>query len=228
MIERLLEVPPVPAVSVQVSARLTAPSDGFLQLRVERLSLEVPGQARLPEFDYFRVLRPALDAVVVAPYFWASVEPGGQEPWVVLRSAVRPPAALRRVDDPCEEEIHGFWELPAGLIEAGEESAEGQRRAALRELREETGLIVSAEVLAPLGPMTFPCSGVIGERQTFFCAEVDPGSASEPDLDGSVLERAGRLIAVPLSAARRGIERGLVGDMKSELGLRRLSERLLG
>lgn len=53
----------------------------------------------------------------------------------MLVSQYRPPVAVER-----EDKGTGLvLEMPAGLIDAGEEGDEGTKKAALRELKEETG-----------------------------------------------------------------------------------------
>jgi ADP-ribose pyrophosphatase len=125
-----------------------------------------------------------------------------------------------------EPENRGLWEFPAGLVEEAEQSAEGLRRAAVRELLEETGFAAPAEKLSGLGPSSFPSPGVIGERHFYFQVEVDPREQREPELDGSPLEAAGELIAVPLSVALAACRKGDLADAKSEIALRRLVEQL--
>ena len=56
------------------------------------------------------------------------------------------------------------WELPAGLVDAGEEPA----AACTRELLEETGF--PARSVTPLGT-TFPCTGRLGNRIHSFFVE---------------------------------------------------------
>jgi ADP-ribose pyrophosphatase len=56
------------------------------------------------------------------------------------------------------------WELPAGLVEAGEDAAESCRR----ELLEETGF--SAGAVHPLG-VTAPCTGRLANRMHSFFVE---------------------------------------------------------
>jgi NAD+ kinase len=88
-----------------------------------------------------------------------------------------------------------LWELPAGLVEPGEESnLTAVAGAARRELLEELGFDVPVERFVPLGPSTFPAPGFVAERHFFFAVEVDPKSRREPELDGSPLERGGVIV----------------------------------
>ncbi len=148
---------------------------------------------------------------------------------VFLRSAVRPATAERdraRSPTPEADPEHGwFWELPAGLVEPGEQSREGVLRCAQRELKEELGFTVDLSEVTELGPGTFPVPGLIAERQYFFEIEVDPPSRAEPELDGSPLELFGAVVSLPLVRALELCADGTLNDGKTELGLRRLLER---
>ena len=116
--------------------------------------------------------------------------------------------------------------LTSGLVEMSEQTPEGVRRSAARELQEELGFAVEESALRELGPSTFPCPGVIAERHFFFGVEVDPTLRAEPDLDGSALERDGAIVAVALEEALALCRRGQIVDGKTELALRRLREHL--
>ena len=121
---------------------------------------------------------------------------------------------------------HGqLWELPAGLIELGEQSAAGVSRAAQRELLEELGFDVPLSALQPLGQATFPVPGMCAERQFFFEVAVSPSKRQEPGLDGSALEHFGAVIDVSLADALEACRQGELPDGKTELALRRLAER---
>ena len=75
-----------------------------------------------------------------------------------------------------------------------------------------------------LGPSTLPAPGFIAERHFFVSVEVAPERRGEPGLDGSALERFGRVIALPLRRALAWCASGRIEDAKTELGLRRLAE----
>ena len=138
---------------------------------------------------------------------------------VYLRTALRPPCALRPVAPAHDGSL---WELPAGLVEPGEDPA----AAAAREVEEELGFAVDAAAMRPLGHWTFPAPGIIGERHVFFHVEVDPRARTTPGEDGSALERGAAIIAIPLSDAIEHCRLGEIPDGKTELGLRRLAELL--
>lgn len=208
-----MPLPAPPSLPLEILEDRTGVGPGFLRLRRARLRLS-GGRP----FEYDCVERAAMDAAVVAAHHRG--EDGVVRVW--LRSSPRPPVALRfGRDDPWV-----LWELPAGLIEPGEEGSDGPRQAAARELREETGFVVDPARLAPLGPPVFPAPAVLAERWYFYHAEVDPSARGTPCLDGSELERVGTIAHAPLPALLGAVAQGRLPDAKTELGLRRLAEVL--
>jgi ADP-ribose pyrophosphatase len=213
--QRPLPAPPPIRVAVASDrsneARATG---GFLNLRRLVLVAHYPDGSESVPFPYDVATREALDAVVIAAFYF---EAGIRH--VFLRSAVRPPCAFRSVPP---SHAGNLWELPAGLIEAGEDPAE----TAARELGEELGFSAEATAMQPLGEWTFPAPGVIGERHIFFAVEVDPRARSTPTEDGSALEHAAAIVALPVTDAIQHCRAGEIRDAKTELALRRLAEVL--
>jgi ADP-ribose pyrophosphatase len=196
---------------------------GFLRLVRRRLRVRFPDGERSEPFAYDEVDRRAIDAVVIAAHFVRD-----RQCWVYLRSALRPPLRFR---DPArspsgERETGALWELPAGLIEPGEQSTGGILRAGCRELREELGFLALETDLQMLGPPVWPSPGVLCERLFFVHLPVQPQRRSEPTLDGSALERHGRVLELPLERALELCRSGKIQDSKTELALRRLAETL--
>jgi ADP-ribose pyrophosphatase len=214
----------LPHIGLEVVADVSpAAPPGFLRLRRRRLVAHYPDGSLSSEFIYDEVDRRAIDAVIIAAHF----ERGGR-PWVYLRSAMRPPLSFR---DPSRSPVPepgtgALWELPAGLIEPGEQSESGVIEAARRELEEEAGFALEASRFRPLGRCVLPAPGLIAERHFFVSVAVDPGERGEPSLDGSALERFGRVIALPLAQGLLLCESGRIEDAKTELGLRRLADVL--
>ncbi len=194
----------------------------FLQVERAWLRLAYEDGTTSRPFFYDQVLRPALDAIVLAPYFRRA-----GRVWVVLRSCVRPPMWLRPAEQrqPGEGESWHLYGLPAGLVEPGERTEEGLRACAARELFEETGFEVELAQVERLGRSALPAPALLGEKHHFFCVEVDPSRVSSAPSDGP-LERHGRVVALRLDHALSLVHEGRLEDEKTELGLRRLADRL--
>lgn len=206
-------LPPCPAIRLEVSRRIV-PAEARPFLDIERFELVAhypDGSASAP-FAYDVVTRRALDAVVIVAHF----DRDGER-FVFLRSALRPPLALRAAPPAVDA---GLWELPAGLVEPGEDP----RGAAARELEEEVGIRLEASALVELGGWALPAPGMVGERHVFFHAPVDPAAVRTPTEDGSALERFASIVPFALSRALAACRSGALRDEKTELGLRRLAE----
>lgn len=219
-------LPSLPDIRLELVEDLTPPQQsGFLRLVRRRLRCRFADGSHSEAFDYDEVDRRALDAVVMAAYF---TDAQGS-PSVYLRSALRPPLVFRdraRSPMPALDPAGSIWELPAGLVEADEQTLEGVRASAARELKEELGFDVGVQSFQELGPSVFPAAGFIAERHFFFAVEVDPALRQEPSLDGSALEDQAVIAAVPLAEALAACRDGRIIDAKTELALRRLRELL--
>lgn len=215
--------PELPAIRLELVEDLSPEGpQGYLRLVRRRYVAHYPDGSVSQPFIYDEVDRRAIDAVVIVAHF---IEDGARH--VYLRSALRPPVVNR---DPArspmaEKENRGLWEVPAGLVEADEQTEAGVQSCAARELDEELGFNVPAQYLRPLGPSTFPTPGVIAERHFYFEVEVDPATRTEPALDGSALEHFGRVVSLPLDEALELCAAAAIEDAKTELALRRLRER---
>ncbi len=214
----------LPAIGLEVVEELPPLNPaGFLRLIRRRYRARYPDGTTSDPFAYDSVTRDAIDAVVIAAHHRVA-----GRVHVYLRSALRPPITTRDAAPAAVAEGSGasLWELPAGLVEPGEDSgALGAASAARRELLEELGFDVAVERLVALGPSTFPAPGFVAERHYFFEVEVDPATQVEPELDGSPLERGGVIVDVELDDALALAAAGELADAKTELGLRRLRER---
>lgn len=218
-----MELPELPKHALTfVEERASLDPPGFLRLRRLIVRVRYADGTESEPFEYDAIGRSRLDAVVIAPHYRHA---DGRRR-VILRSALRPPVALRMSVSPIAERdtLGALWELPAGLVEKDEQSPEGLARCAARELLEEVGVDMPPESMRPLGPSGFPAPGVIGERHFFFHVAVDPARIHVPTEDGSPLERQGRLAAVPLDDAIALTRTGAIEDEKTELALRRLAE----
>lgn len=214
-----------PDIRLEIVEELPSSGPGFLRLVRRSLRAHYPDGTASAPFPYDIVDRAAIDAVIFCVHF---LDAAGVR-HVYLRSAVRPPVAFRdpgRSPRPAIDPPGGLlWEIPAGLIDASEQTEEGLRRAAQREIHEELGFDVPVESLVELGPSVFPVPAFIAERHFFFEASVDPSSRREPSLDGSALEHFGVVVALPVGEALERCRRGEFQDSHTELCLRRLAER---
>lgn len=208
-------LPETPKVELEVVLDRTAEADqrGFLKVRRVDLVAKREDGTRSRSFPYDVLDRTAIDAAVMVAHHMVD-----GRVHVYLRSAVRPPLALRR-RDPVSPNI---WELPAGLIEPGERPA----AAAAREVEEELGFAVKEADMVPLGPSAYPAPGFIGELHFYFHVLVDPKDRATPGGDGSPLEEGARIESIALDDALEACRRGEVPDAKTELALRRLREVL--
>jgi ADP-ribose pyrophosphatase len=217
-----MPLPPFPETTlVLVDETRAIGAPGFVTLRRQKLRARFPDGLLSDPFTYDSFERTLLDAVVIVAHF---TKEGTR--FVYLRTAVRPPLLLRSREAPVVElpTLGILWEVPAGLVEEDEQTADGLYRCAARELHEELGIEVALSDLHALGPPTFPFPGSIGERQFFFHVEVDPAKRGVPTEDGSALEREAVVAAIPLHEALQMIRAGLIEDAKTEIALRRLAE----
>jgi len=216
--------PPLPNIRLEVLEDLSPKgASGFLRLRRRRFRAHYPDGSASEPFEYDEVDRRAIDAAVIVAHY----EDARGQPFVYLRSSVRPPVAMRdKARSPLiEEHDHGgLWELPAGLVEPGEQTPEGVVLAAQRELLEELGFEVDPAALVPLGPSSFVAPGIVSERLFLFHVAVDPNARRAPELDGSPLERFGEVVDVPLSSALAWCASGGIEDLKTEIALRRFAD----
>jgi ADP-ribose pyrophosphatase len=219
-----MSLPPLPKHTLRLVETIPSRDEpGFLNLRRQALRVVFEDGSLSEPFVYDSIDRSRLDAVIITPHYR---EPGGRR-FVYLRSALRPPVALRPIEVrpfPEKPTLGALWELPAGLVEVEERTPEGLRRSAARELLEEVGFEVPLSAVKDLGPSTFPAPGMIGERHYYFHVEVDPDRRVIPSEDGSPLEMGAVIVAVPLDEAIALTRSGDIEDAKTELSLRRLAE----
>ncbi len=211
-----LELPDV-EIDVVEDRSATARCDvGFLRLRRLTLRNRYADGTRSETYSYDLVDRSALDAVAIV-----LVERGPSGIHVCLRSAIRPPLALRG-----EGAVQ--WEVPAGLIEPGEEGEEGVLACAAREALEEVGAALAPEAFELLGGPVTLSPGVLAERLHFAIAEVDSSAFGAPTEDGTPVEERARVRFLPLGEALAACASGVVSDIKTELAIRRLADRERG
>lgn len=156
--------------------------------------------------------RKKLEASVIVPYFY-----GDDKPHIYLRSCPRP--AIIEKFGPKEGNL---WELPAGLIDKGETPIQ----AAKRELLEEAGFDYEEWRFIMMGKPFFPNPGMSAEKLWMFGIQVYPKDMGEPLLDGGPMERNADIITISLDRAMELCAKGDFVDAKTELGIRRLNQKL--
>jgi ADP-ribose pyrophosphatase len=209
-----------PPIHVElVEDRSPAQPPGFLQLRRRLLrNRYADGSASAP-YEYDSVDRRATDAVVLVLHT--------KDEHVLLRTSLRPPLAFRsELAVPVAPTVDPvLWELPAGLVEPEEVGEEGLRACCVRETLEETGYTLGPEDFVPLGAPIFLSPGVIAERLYYFTALVEESARGIPTEDGTPVESGGTVRFYPIDDAIAACDAGAIGDVKSEVGLRRLAAR---
>lgn len=197
---------------------------GFLVIRRLRLRLVRDDGTRTDVGLYDFVERPmGLDAVVLA--LWNRRGDGGVD--VLVRDGLRVPMHFGRPHDAGPP--RRFTELVAGILEAGEDDDASLRRRAVAEAHEEAGLTIDGARIEPLGAPTYPTPGMCAEQFRLVACEVDADARARmvaPPLDGSPFEEGATLRWLDLDQAIAACLRGEISDMKTEVTLRRLRERL--
>jgi ADP-ribose pyrophosphatase len=94
-------------------------------------------------------------------------------------------------------------------------------------VEEEAGYRVEAGAVELLGAGTFPTPGAMAERFWLAAVEIDdPGLATVPAGDGSPMEEGASIAWMDLDDAIAACVRGEIEDMKTEVALRRLRDRV--
>lgn len=217
--------PPLPEIALSITEDYTAQSkcdEGYLRIKRRKMRARYADGSTSEEFKYDVVERWNQDAVAILLHF---VRDG--ERHVILRSAIRPPLALREslIGAHADGVTRGeLWEIPAGLVEKDERSEDGLKLCCVRETEEEVALTIRKEDVRPLGAAFFPSAGIVGECVFLFEAEVDASKRGEPKGDGA-LEKNARVIEVSIAQALDWCDRGLLPDSKTELAIRRFAAK---
>lgn len=199
---------------------------GFLALRRLRLRNEHADGSVSAQYVSDAVVRPyGQDAVVVAIY--ARTERGIE---VLVRHGLRPTITLCRDPDraPMPEDKQGLFltELVAGIIEENDKGEAGLKARAAAETHEEAGFLVDQDAVVILGAGLLPSPGCLAEKFYFAAVEVDPATQQPLEGDGSPMEEGAHTTWLLLDDAITGCMAGLLVDLKTELGLRRLRDHL--
>jgi ADP-ribose pyrophosphatase len=213
-------------------------SGGFLEIRRLRLrNRRADGSVSAP-YVCDSIARPyGQDAVVVAVFARGGGGSGGGDGaggagdvQVLVREGLRPALVFGRspmlapLPEPPPALL--FTELVAGIVEDGDRGEAGLRARAAHEVEEEAGFRVAAAEILLLGAGAYPSPGAMIEKFYFAAVEVDPARQEPLAGDGSPMEEGARTRWLGLDEAIAACERGEIPDLKTELGLRRLRDRL--
>lgn len=213
--------------SIEIVEDRTAESrcdQGFLRVARLRLRNRYTDGTTSEVYPCDVVSRPGSDAVVAV--LWEL--DGERRVKVLLREGPRAPVYLRRRKtfvhaDP--REYRALVELVAGIVEPGDAPGPaGLCARAVEEAREEAGLDVEGFRL--LGGETFASPGTSDEKLYFCAGEAPLAGAHAPRGDGSVMEECAELAVMELGEAIEACRDGRIPDMKTEVGLLRLADRL--
>ncbi len=213
------------------------------------VDLIVDRDERVGDGGFLTIRRLALrnrrdDATISEPYICdAIVRPYGQDAVVVavyariggvwhalVRDGLRPAVALGR--DPARAPLPEappslfLTELVAGIIEEHDRGEPGLRARAAAEVHEEAGFVVDPATITVLGAGALPSPGCMVEKYFFCAVRVDPSTQQALAGDGSPMEEGARTRWLPLDDAIAACVRGVITDLKTELGLRRLRDHL--
>ena len=223
----VLSTPPAIEIDVLGDHLPREPRTGFLWIRHLTLQNRYPDGHRSKPYQYFMVERELLDAVAIT--LFRRTHTGAVE--VILRSQLRPPLAFRHTYEvPLLALGTGAvqWEIPAGLIEPGEQGEAGLFKRASAEALEEVGYQLPPERFTMLGPATSLSPGLLAEKLHYVYAELrDDDLRGHATGDGHAVEEGSVSVFVPLAEALDAVDTGLVHDMKTEVALHRLA-RLVG
>lgn len=197
----------------QIKLKKLEPAIGtFIKNKSAKFAIQYPdGTEKSMVLDYIERKRP--DASVILAYT--------KDNKLWLRSAIRTACAVRSLQEPDFGFSGNFWELPAGLVDEGETA----QQAASRECLEEIGFNMDFTDFKYIH-MCMSMPSLVAERLYFYSVLVDNEEQVEPTLDGSPLEHMGELICVPIEELMDMVNRGEIIDMKTNLGIRIIYDKL--
>lgn len=209
------------------SEELHGERGGFLRVRRVHLRNHRADGSRSDRYICDFLTRPkGLDAVVVA--LWHRSDARIR---VMLRRALRPVLVLGRPAErtpiPDARRYDRFTEVVAGIIEESDRGESGVRERAAIEVAEEAGYTVSPQAVELLGAGVFPSPGSMPEKFWLTAVHIEnPDDAAPLHGDGSPMEEGAETFWIDLDEAIEACVRGDIEDLKTELILRRLRDRL--
>jgi ADP-ribose diphosphatase len=215
-------------VDVEVAEDCTARSrcdEGFLKLRRLRLVNVYADGTRSEPYACDVMSRRDVDAVTVVLY---EID-GRRRVRVLLKEGLRPAVFLRSKKQLARPDAKPWLfvaEIAAGVLEESDAVPRGIERRAALEAHEECGLAVDPASVEPLGGAMFASPGCTDEKVEFRAAHVPVDAAKGGAGDGSKMEEGQRVLVLDLVEAIARCRRGEIPDMKTEIGLLRLCDRI--
>ncbi len=221
-------------VGVEVVEDRTASSrcdEGFLRLRRLVLRNVLADGSRSRAYPCDVMSRANVDAVAVVLYETeaAAGRAGRPQVRVALKTGWRPPVLLRRekrLAQPDSRPWGAILEVVAGVLEEQDAGKGGVERRAAAECEEEAGVVVPPSRIEPLGRESFASPGVTDEKVHFRAARADLARRGPAHGDGSPMEEGQEVVVLPLRDAIAACRDGRIPDMKTEVALLRLADRL--
>jgi len=197
-------------------------NEGFLQKKHFKIVNIYENNEKSREYYCDVVFRKQADAVGIVIFI---IEEKIQ---IVLRKCLRPPMLFREEVYPNEEmEPIFILEIPAGILEEGEENLNGINARAVIEIYEETGLKVDTSRIFSLGAPIITSPGMTYEKVYLRAVKISRDEWNNKEQhqgDGSPMEDGGELELLELDQAIRLCYNGEIGDGKTELALYRFKE----
>ncbi len=148
---------------------------------------------------------------------------------VLLKEGLRPAVYLRSKKKLARREetpwLH-VAEIAAGVLEPQDDGDGGVERRAAIEADEELGIHIDANDVRPLGGPMFASPGVTDERVHFRAAQASIQGARGGKGDGSAMEQDQRVRVLEVAEAIELCRTGEIPDMKTEIGLLRLCDKI--
>ena len=209
------------------------PKEGFLQLSRYLIRNLYEDGSHSDAYPCDIISRRFIDAVTILLY----QDMGAGRYRVGLRENLRPPVYLRSRNSKVlfheDPPYTTLLETVAGVIEDTDLDDEADLETVLRsraaeECWEEVGIRVDLSAIEDLGAACFPTPGVGDEKVYFKAVRCDLDVACPPSGDGSVMEEVGGLVIMDLQEAVDACRSGRIADMKTEIALIRLRDRIQG
>jgi ADP-ribose pyrophosphatase len=198
---------------------------GFLKLKRLRIRNVYADGTRSEPYACDVMSRRDVDAVTVVLY---EVD-GRRRVRVLLKEGLRPAVFLRKTKALARPDAKPWLfvaEIAAGVLEAADDGDGGIERRAAAEAEEECGLAVDSAAVERLGGAMFPSPGVTDEYVHFRAAQVPVAHGKGGAGDGSKMEEGQRVLVLDLADAITRCRKGEIPDMKTEIGLLRLCDRI--